>query len=133
MLYRIAADGLVLFHLLFILFVLFGGLLVLKWRWLIWGHLPVAAWGVSVEILHLTCPLTEWENQMRLAAGQTGYGGGFIEHYVWPVIYPAGLTPAIQLALGSVVLAVNMLVYLRLFTLWKLRRYGKPRARGTRT
>ena len=122
MLYRIAADGLVLFHLLFILFVLFGGLLVLKWRWLIWGHLPVAAWGVSVEILHLTCPLTEWENRMRLAAGQTGYGGGFIEHYVWPVIYPAGLTPAIQLALGSAVLAVNVLVYLRLFKLWKLRR-----------
>jgi cytochrome c biogenesis protein CcdA len=122
MLYRIAADGLVLFHLLFILFVLFGGLLVLKWRWLIWGHLPVAAWGVSVEILHLTCPLTEWENRMRLAAGQTGYGGGFIEHYVWPVIYPAGLTPTIQLALGSVVLAVNVLVYLRLFKLWKLRR-----------
>ena len=122
MLYRIAADGLVLFHLLFILFVLFGGLLVLKWRWLIWGHLPVAAWGVSAEILHLTCPLTEWENRMRLAAGQTGYGGGFIEHYVWPVIYPAGLTPTIQLALGSVVLAVNVLVYLRLFKLWKLRR-----------
>ncbi|CAI8733414.1 DUF2784 domain-containing protein [Pseudomonas sp. fls2-241-R2A-110] len=122
MLYRIAADGLVLFHLLFILFVLFGGLLVLKWRPLIWGHLPAVAWGVSVEVLHLTCPLTEWENRMRLAAGQTGYGGGFIEHYVWPVIYPAGLTPAIQLALGSVVLAVNVLVYLRLFKLWKLRR-----------
>lgn len=133
MLYRIAADGLVLFHLLFILFVLFGGLLVLKWRALIWLHLPAAAWGVSVEVLHLACPLTEWENRMRLAAGQTGYGGGFIEHYVWPVIYPSGLTPAIQLALGSVVLAVNVLVYLRLFKLWKLRRYGKPRARGART
>ncbi|MCS3838450.1 hypothetical protein HNR03_003058 [Pseudomonas sp. JAI111] len=133
MLYRIAADGLVLFHLLFILFVLFGGLLVLKWRPLIWGHLPAAVWGVSVEVLHLTCPLSEWENRMRLAAGQTGYGGGFIEHYVWPVIYPAGLTPAIQLALGSVVLAVNVLVYLRLFTLWKLRRRGKPCARGART
>jgi hypothetical protein len=122
MLYRIAADGLVLFHLLFILFVLFGGLLVLKWRPLIWWHLPAAVWGVSVEVFHLICPLTEWENLMRDAAGQTGYGGGFIEHYVWPVIYPAGLTPAIQLGLGSVVLLVNVLVYLRLFRLWKLRR-----------
>ena len=122
MFYRIAADGLVLFHLLFILFVLFGGLLVLKWRPLIWAHLPAAAWGVMVEVLHLTCPLTPWENLMRQAAGQTGYGGGFIEHYIWPVIYPAGLTPPIQLALGSVVLAINVLVYLRLFRLWKLHR-----------
>jgi hypothetical protein len=122
MLYRIAADGLVLFHLLFILFVLFGGLLVLKWRPLIWWHLPAAVWGVSVEVFHLNCPLTQWENLMHDAAGQTGYSGGFIEHYVWPVIYPAGLTPAIQLGLGSVVLAINVLVYFRLIRLWKLRR-----------
>ena len=122
MLYRIAADGLVLSHLLFILFVLFGGLLALKWPALIWAHLPAVAWGVTVEVLHLSCPLTEWENLMRQAAGQTGYGGGFIEHYIWPVIYPAGLTPEIQLALGSVVLAINVLVYLRLIRLWKLRR-----------
>jgi len=122
MLYRIAADGLLLFHLLFILFVLFGGLLALKWPALIWAHLPAVAWGVTVEVLHLSCPLTEWENLMRQAAGQTGYGGGFIEHYIWPVIYPAGLTPEIQLALGSVVLAINVLVYLRLIRLWKLRR-----------
>lgn len=119
MLYRIAADGLVLSHLLFILFVLFGGLLVLKWRHLIWWHLPAAAWGVIVEVFHLACPLTEWENRMRHAAGQTGYGGGFIEHYVWPIIYPAGLTPTIQLALGSVVLALNVLIYARLFRHWK--------------
>ncbi|MBK5511729.1 DUF2784 domain-containing protein [Pseudomonas sp. TH15] len=122
MLYRIAADGLVLFHLLFILFVLFGGLLVLKWRHLIWWHLPAAAWGVIVEVFHLTCPLTYWENLMREAAGQTVYGGGFVEHYVLPVIYPAGLTPQIQLALGSVVLAINLLVYGRMFRARKLRR-----------
>ncbi|MDI2595341.1 DUF2784 domain-containing protein [Pseudomonas sp. 681] len=117
MLYRIAADGLVLFHLLFILFVLFGGLLVLRWPSLAWLHLPAAAWGVIVEVFHLTCPLTYWENLMREAAGQIGYGGGFIEHYVWPVIYPAGLTPEIQWVLGSVVLAVNVLVYGRLIRL----------------
>ncbi|VVN72054.1 hypothetical protein PS858_00763 [Pseudomonas fluorescens] len=122
MLYRIAADGLVLFHLLFILFVLFGGLLVLKWRHLAWWHLPAAAWGVAVEVFHLTCPLTQWENLMRNAAGQVGYGGGFIEHYVWPVIYPAGLTPSIQLGLGGVVLLINMLVYVRVFRQRKSRR-----------
>jgi hypothetical protein len=114
MLYRIAADGLVLFHLIFILFVLFGGLLVFKWRFLVWWHLPAAAWGVAVEVFHLPCPLTQWENLMRHAAGQTGYGGGFIEQYVWPVIYPAGLTPTIQWGLGGVVLLVNLVVYLRL-------------------
>ncbi|KAA0980456.1 DUF2784 domain-containing protein [Pseudomonas sp. ANT_H12B] len=122
MLYRIAADGLVLFHLLFILFVLFGGLLVLKWRPLIWWHVPAAVWGVSVEVFHLPCPLTDWENLMRHAAGQTGYGDSFIEHYLWPIIYPAGLTPAIQVGLGSVVLAINVLVYLRVIRQWKVRR-----------
>lgn len=122
MLYRIAADGLVLFHLLFILFVLFGGLLLLKWRHLAWWHLPAAAWGVAVEVFHLTCPLTQWENLMRNAAGQVGYGGGFIEHYVWPVIYPAGLTPSIQLGLGGVVLLINVLVYVRVFRQRKSRR-----------
>ncbi|WP_065259769.1 DUF2784 domain-containing protein [Pseudomonas bananamidigenes] len=125
MLYRIAADGLVLFHLSFILFVLFGGLLVLKWHRVAWLHVPAAAWGVMVEVLHLTCPLTYWENLMRQAAGQTGYAGGFIEHYVWPIIYPAGLTPQIQLVLGGVVLAINLLVYGRLLRQSRLRRAAR--------
>lgn len=123
MLYRIAADGLVLFHLAFILFVLFGGLLVLKWRPLIWLHLPAALWGVCVEVLHLPCPLTAWENFTRRAAGHTGYGGGFIDHYVWPVIYPAGLTSGIQWVLGAVVLGINLLIYA---TLIRRRALHKP-------
>jgi hypothetical protein len=122
MLYRIAADGLVLFHLMFILFVLFGGLLLLKWPPLIGVHLPAAAWGVAVEVFQLSCPLTRWENLLRQTAGQAGYAGGFIEHYVWPLIYPAGLTPAIQLGLGSLVLLVNGLVYWRLARRWKRER-----------
>lgn len=81
--------------------------------------------GVAVEVLHLTCPLTYWENLMRHAAGQTEYAGGFIEHYIWPIIYPAGLTPQIQLALGSVVLVINLLVYGRLIRTWKLRRASR--------
>ncbi|AZE95969.1 putative membrane protein [Pseudomonas orientalis] len=111
MLYRLAADSLVLFHLCFILFVLFGGLLALKWRPLIWLHLPAAAWGVAVEVFHLSCPLTRWENLLRHMAGQEGYGAGFIEHYILALIYPAGLTPQIQLGLGALVLLINIAVY----------------------
>ena len=111
MLFRLAADSLVLFHLTFILFVLFGGLLTLKWRRVMWLHLPAAAWGVAVEVLHLPCPLTRWENLLRHLAGQDGYGGGFVEHYILTLIYPAGLTPGVQLALGTVVLLINIAVY----------------------
>lgn len=114
MLYRLAADSLVLFHLSFILFVLFGGLLALKWRPVILLHLPAAAWGVAVEVFHLPCPLTRWENLFRQLAGQDGYGGGFIEHYILAMIYPAGLTPQIQLGLGAFVLLINVAVYVRL-------------------
>jgi len=119
MLYRIAADSLVLFHLAFILFVLFGGLLALKWRPVIWLHLPAAAWGVAVELFHLPCPLTRWENLLRHLAGQDGYGGGFIEHYVLALIYPAGLTPQIQLGLGTLVLLINLAVYGWMIRQWK--------------
>ncbi|MBU6956805.1 DUF2784 domain-containing protein [Pseudomonas sp. CVAP len=122
MVYRIAADGLVLFHLLFILFVLFGGLLALKWQHLIWWHLPAVVWGVVVELFQLTCPLTRWENLLRQTAGQDGYGDSFIEHYVWTLIYPSGLTPAIQLWLGSLVLLINVIVYVCLTKQWKLAR-----------
>ncbi|MPQ83410.1 DUF2784 domain-containing protein [Pseudomonas sp. MAFF 730085] len=114
MLYRLAADSLVLFHLSFILFVLFGGLLALKWRPVLWLHLPAVAWGIAVEMLHLPCPLTRWENLFRHLAGQDGYGGGFIEHYILALIYPAGLTPNIQLMLGTVVVVINIAVYARL-------------------
>ncbi|MFK0087924.1 DUF2784 domain-containing protein [Pseudomonas sp. NPDC090755] len=126
MLYRLGADGLVLFHLLFIVFVLLGGLLALKWRSAPWWHLPALCWGIAVELLHLPCPLTDWENHLRHAAGLAGYQGGFIEHYVWPIIYPAGLTPGIQWQLGAVLVLVNAGVYLRVlhqrlsFSGWRL-------------
>jgi hypothetical protein len=120
MLLRLAADAVVLVHLLFILFVLGGGLLVLRWPRLALLHLPAAAWGATVELLHLYCPLTPLENRLRQAAGQAGYDGGFVEHYLIPLIYPAGLTPQIQLWLGALVLAINLPVYLWL--LWRLLR-----------
>lgn len=119
MLWRMAADALVLVHLGFILFVLLGGLLLLRWPRLIWLHIPAVAWGIVVECLHLGCPLTPWENQLRRAAGQAGYDGGFIEHYLIPLIYPAGLTPKLQLYLGAIVVLVNLSVYAWLIWRWR--------------
>lgn len=119
MLWRMAADALVLVHLGFILFVLLGGLLVLRWPRLVWLHMPAVAWGIVVECLHLGCPLTPWENQLRRAAGQAGYDGGFIEHYLIPLIYPAGLTPQIQLYLGAIVVLVNLSIYAWLIWRWR--------------
>ena len=119
MFWRMAADALVVIHLGFILFVMLGGLLLLRWPSLIWLHLPAVAWGIVVECLHLGCPLTPWENQLRRMAGQAGYDGGFIEHYLIPLIYPAGLTPAIQLWLGAIVVLVNAAVYAWLIWRWR--------------
>ena len=119
MFWRMAADALVVIHLGFILFVMLGGLLLLRWPSLIWLHVPAVAWGVIVECLHLGCPLTPWENQLRRMAGQAGYEGGFIEHYLIPLIYPAGLTPQIQIGLGAIVVLVNLAVYTWLIWRWR--------------
>jgi len=107
----VAADAVVAFHLLFILFALLGGLLVWRWRCLVWLHVPAAVWGVLVELMHWPCPLTPLEQSLRQAAGQAGYRGGFVEHYLLPIIYPAGLTPQIQVVLGLIVLLINGLIY----------------------
>ncbi|MBA1272656.1 DUF2784 domain-containing protein [Stutzerimonas azotifigens] len=120
---RLTADAIVVVHLLFIAFVLLGGLLVLRWPRLAWLHLPAVAWGILVEVLHLDCPLTPWENRFRQAAGQGGYDGGFVEHYLIPLIYPAALTPQIQLWFGALVAALNAAIYGRL--LYRRRRHGR--------
>ncbi|UVE19087.1 DUF2784 domain-containing protein [Pseudomonas sp. LS44] len=114
-LYRLAADAVVVLHGLFILFVIGGGLLVLKWRWLLALHLPAVLWGVTVEALHLICPLTPLENHLRRAAGEAGYPGSYVDHYLLPLIYPAGLTPQVQLYLGALIVVINGLVYAHLW------------------
>lgn len=111
MLYRILADLTLILHLLFILFVLLGGLLVLWQRRIAWLHLPVAGYGVLVEWVGWLCPLTPLEVRFRLLAGQAGYTGGFIEHYLVPLIYPAGLTRELQWLFGALVLVLNLAVY----------------------
>lgn len=111
MIYRIVAELLVVVHLVFILFVIFGGLAVLKWQWMALVHLPIAAWGAIVELKGWVCPLTPWENKLRLLAGQESYSEGFIEHYLLPIIYPPGLTRDIQTTLGLLVVVINIVIY----------------------
>jgi len=110
-LYRLLANTVVTAHALFIVFVVLGGFLAWRWRWVAALHLPCAAWGVLIEFRHWVCPLTPLENHLRAKAGAQGYEGGFIEHYLLPVIYPGGLTPRSQLVLGTAALAVNLLAY----------------------
>jgi hypothetical protein len=111
MAYRILADLVVGVHALFVVFVVAGGLLALRWAWVAAAHLPAAVWGTLIEFRGWICPLTPLEQSLRASAGQAGYQGGFIEHYLLPVLYPAGLTQGGQLILGSLVIAVNLVVY----------------------
>lgn len=120
--YRIAADLTVITHFLFILLVVFGGLLVIRWAKAAWLHVPAAVWGALVEFSGLYCPLTPLENRLRQAGGEAGYSGGFIEHYLIPLIYPDGLTRGVQGWLGAAVLLINISVYGFIFAKWRERR-----------
>ncbi|MGH7567668.1 MAG: DUF2784 domain-containing protein, partial [Gemmatimonadales bacterium] len=111
MLWRLLANLTVLLHALAIAFIVLGGFLTWRWRAVAWVHVPFAVWGVLIEYRGWVCPLTPLENHFRARAGQAGYSGGFVEHYVLPLIYPGGLTPRVQLVLGSAVLAVNLIAY----------------------
>lgn len=111
MIYRIAADGILLIHLGFILFVVLGALAVFRLPRFAWIHLPAAAWGAFVELSGRLCPLTTLENVLRTRAGQAGYADSFIEHYLVSIIYPAGLTRGMQLSLAGFVVVVNVILY----------------------
>src|SRR5688572_21428004 len=116
MLYRLLADLVVAVHFGFVLFVVLGGLLALRWPRAAWLHLPAAVWGAGIEFAAGICPLTPLENRLRYLGGEGGYAGGFVEHYVLPVLYPEGLTREVQLALGAFVIAFNLAVY---FLVWR--------------
>lgn len=120
MLYRALADAVLILHLGFVLFVVLGGLIVLRWPRVAWVHVPVVLWGVYIELSGRICPLTPLENSLRHRGGEPGYSGGFIEHYITAVIYPDGLNRTVQFALGAAVIAVNLIIY------WKvLKRRGR--------
>lgn len=120
MFFRLAADAVLVLHLAFILFAVLGGVLALRWRWTLLVHVPAATWGVFVEIGGRACPLTDWENYLRIKAGQSGYSESFIEHYILDLIYPSALTREIQFTLAAVLLMVNIAIYAWL--LWRWRR-----------
>lgn len=111
MAFRLLADATVVVHFLFVLFVAFGGLLVLRQPRLAWLHLPAAGWGVLVEFAGWACPLTPLENWLRQRGGGPTYASPFIEHYIVPVLYPASLTVELRWVLGGLALAINAVVY----------------------
>ena len=111
MLWRLLANLVVLVHGLTIVFIVLGGFLTWRWRGVAWVHVPFAVWGALIEYQGWVCPLTPLENHLRARAGLEGYSSGFIEHYLLPIMYPAGLTPRTQIVLGTVVLAVNAVAY----------------------
>lgn len=115
---RFAADVVLVLHLAFILFVVLGALLVLRYTWIAWLHIPAAIWGAWVELTNRICPLTILENALRSRAGQSGYSESFVEHYIVPVIYPPGLDRSLQFWLAGILVTINVVLY----ALWLLRR-----------
>lgn len=109
--FPILADCVVFLHLFFVLFVIFGGLLILRWKWVMWLHLPAAIWGALVEFAGWICPLTPLENWLRAVGGGNQYQSDFIGHYVMPLLYPTELTREIQIFLGVLVILLNVGIY----------------------
>jgi hypothetical protein len=128
--FRLLADLMVVLHLAFILFVVLGGLLALRWPRLVLAHLPCAAWGALIEFTGWICPLTPLENRWRLRGGLEGYEESFIEHYLLPLVYPPGLTRGAQLVLGGAVLLVNVVIYAALVRRWRRRREARAKGGG---
>jgi hypothetical protein len=125
MMYQPLADLVLIVHLAFVVFVLFGGLLVLRWRWFAWLHLPAAVWGAVVEFSGRICPLTPLENWLRTQGGEVGYEQDFIARYLLPILYPGDLTRDLRLLLGTVVVVLNAVIY---WWLWqRMRNRGESR------
>ena len=121
MIYKLLADFVFIVHLLFVLFVVLGGIVVWRYPKMAWLHIPAAAWGALIEFGGWICPLTPWEQSLRRLAGEEGYSGGFVEHYLVPILYPAGLTRDIQIGLGILVLVINVTAYALIY-----RRFRSP-------
>lgn len=117
--YRLLADLVVILHLAFVAFALFGGLLALKWKRIVWLQAPTALWAAAIEFGGWICPLTPFEIWLREQGGETGYRSDFIDYYILPLLYPAGLTREVQFVLGALVLAVNIAGYAWLWHRWR--------------
>jgi hypothetical protein len=125
MLYRFLADAVVVAHAGFVVYVVLGGFLVLRWRRTLWLHLPAALWGMLIEVAGWTCPLTPLENELRQRGGEAGYTGGFVERYIVSILYPHELTRTTQILLGIFVLGINLIIY------WRVFRSSSAGSRGT--
>jgi hypothetical protein len=117
---NLLADLVVAVHFAFVLFVIVGGLLVLRWPRLAFIHVPAAIWGAWIEFTGGICPLTPLENALRARAGEAGYSGGFIEHYILPVLYPSALTRTVHIVFGAIVVVVNLSIYIYLVRIGRL-------------
>jgi len=124
--FAVLAGLVVLLHLAFVLFAAAGALLALRWRWIPWLHIPAAAWAVSIEFSGGICPLTPLEHDLRAKAGLDNYSGDFVARYLFPVLYPGGLTREAQVVIGLAVLAANLGLYIFVYTRRRLRDGGKP-------
>ncbi len=114
--YRLLADLVLIVHAGFVAFVVLGALLALRWPRIAWVHVPVVLWGAGIEFLGGICPLTPLENHWRRLAGELGYPGDFVEHYLLSALYPDGLTRQVQLSLGALVLLINVAIYAWVFS-----------------
>lgn len=121
------SDLVVLIHFAFVIFVVAGGLLLLHWWWVVFLHLPAVVWAALVEFTHWICPLTYLENGLRMRAGIAAYPGDFVTHYLVPILYPAHLTAQIQIILGVLVIAINVIVYSLAIWLWRKRTLRRGR------
>lgn len=108
---RLLADAVLVTHFLFIVFVVAGGFLALRWPRVAWLQVPCAVWGLLIELQGWVCPLTPLENRLRRAGGEAGYEGGFIENYLLPIVYPGALTRESQVILGIGVVVINLVAY----------------------
>lgn len=114
MTYRILAEIVLVLHFCFVIFVVFGGLLILRRRWVAWLHLPAVAWGIVIEFFWWACPLTTLENYLREAGGEAGYTEGFLDYYITTILYTP-LSPNVRIALGLLLIGFNLLVYFYVF------------------
>jgi len=113
--FRILADATVVLHLIFVVFVVLGGVLVARWGWIVWAHVPAAIWGAWVELAGWQCPLTPLENWFRQQGGGVTYKTNFVEHYLLPILYPSSLSREVQWILGALALLLNAAVYILIF------------------
>ena len=120
MIYLFLAESILFIHFVFVLFAVFGGIAVLKWKKIAWLHVPAVIWATLIEFTGWICPLTPLENWLRFQGEELGYSTGFIEYYILPLLYPSMLTRNLQITLGASLLIFNLFIYL-----WVLSRRRK--------